>query len=104
MADVEITTEHLKQLADKQDEAAAGAGSAAKATSGTEQKVWVSHGIASGASNDAFTKAEKARRHAAERLQRASVDLAAKLRAAAEAYDDTDRQTSENIAKQVRSY
>lgn len=103
MADVEITTEHLSQLADKQDQAAAGSGAAAVAAANMKTKVWVSHGVASGPSNDAFTRAERARRHAGNTLQKASAALAEKLRAAAEAYVSTDQQTSDNINKQLRS-
>ncbi|MBY0441963.1 MAG: ESX-1 secretion-associated protein [Mycobacteriaceae bacterium] len=104
MADVEITTEHLNQLADKQDQAAAGSGEAAMTASDMKTNLWVSHGVASGPSNDAFTKAERARRHAGIALQNASAALAEKLRTAAAAYTSTDQQTSDNINKQLRSY
>jgi hypothetical protein len=104
MDDVRITTEHLKQLAANHDEAALGSQSATDVASGISKNVWITHGVASSASNSAFTQAENARRNAGERLKRASNELAAKLRDAANAYESTDKQTSENIAKQLRSY
>ena len=104
MADVEITTEHLKQLADKQDQAAAGSGAAATTASNLKTDVWVTHGVASGPSNAAFTKAANARQDAGLALQKASAMLAEKLRAAATAYDSTDDQTSANLNKQLRHY
>jgi len=101
MGDLAVTPEYLNMLAARQDEAAGTAGLAATAAAGLTAEVWVSHGVASGASNAAFAKAEFARRGAGDVMKGSSTDLAAKLRAADDAYGSTDEQASANLDKQV---
>jgi Excreted virulence factor EspC, type VII ESX diderm len=102
VADLAVTPEYLDTLAAMQDQAADKAGSAATAASDLSGKLWLSHGIASGASNLAFSNAEEARQAAGNAIKKASTELAVKLRAASDAYQATDDQTGENIDKQVR--
>jgi uncharacterized protein YukE len=101
MAELEVDPRDLEDMAKKQDGAAEKSGEAKGVTSGVETAVWVTHGVISGASNTAFTAAEKVRRGAAHNIEQASIDLAAKLRAAKETYEGVDADLSANIKKQV---
>lgn len=101
MADLIVTPEHLDTLATKQDQAAAQATSAASAGSNVEVATWVTHGIISGASNVAFTKAAAARKKTAEAVSKASTDLAGKLRTAKSVYGSADDAASESIDRQL---
>jgi hypothetical protein len=101
MADLEVTPEYLSKLATTHDAAASTAESAANAAASLTSDVWVSHGVASGASNVAFAKAEFARRGAGEAMKGSSTDLSAKLRAADDAYAGTDEQAGDNLDNQV---
>ncbi|KKC02630.1 ESX-1 secretion-associated protein [Mycobacterium nebraskense] len=101
MADVAVTPEHLANLATAQDQASTQAGTAASAASNLEVAVWVSHGVVSGASNVAFTKAAAARQKTGEAMSAASTELAEKLRTAKAVYETTDEQSGKNLDKQV---
>jgi hypothetical protein len=101
MADVTVTPEHLDKLATAQDQAATQAGTAASAAAGLEVDCWVSHGVVSGASNVAFTKAAEARKSTGEAMSKASTELAAKLRTAKKVYNTTDDQAGKNLDKQM---
>jgi Excreted virulence factor EspC, type VII ESX diderm len=101
MADVTVTPEHLDKLATAQDQASTQAGTAASAADGLEVDLWVSHGVVSGASNVAFTKAAAARKSTGDAMSKASTELAGKLRTAKGVYATTDDQAGENIDKQV---
>ncbi|WP_205874293.1 ESX-1 secretion-associated protein [Mycobacterium camsae] len=103
MPDLTVTAGYLEQLAAMQDQAATAAGSAADAASGIKTEVWVTHGVICGASNIAFTGAEEVRRAAGEAMKQASINLAAKLRAAESGYHGTDEQTRASIDQQVVS-
>jgi uncharacterized protein YukE len=98
-----VTPEYLDALAAKQDQAADTAGSAAAAAAHLKTQVWVTHGVACGASNVGFSDAEAARRKAGQAMKQASTSLAAKLRSAANGYTSTDEQTTTAIDRQVRS-
>jgi hypothetical protein len=101
MARLNVTAEYLEKLAKKQDDAASEASGAASAADGTGTWCWVNHGVISGASNSAFGGAESARSAAGKAIRQASVDLAAKLRTAKEAYSGVDEDLSKNVTKQV---
>jgi hypothetical protein len=101
MANLAVTPQALGKLATTQDQAANQAGTAAAAASNLEVQVWVSHGIVSGFSNVAFTKAEAARRAVGEAMKNSSTELAEKLRNAKAVYQSTDESTSQNLDKQV---
>ncbi|WP_084298600.1 type VII secretion target [Mycobacterium genavense] len=77
MADLAVTPEHLDSLAIKQDQAATQATTAASAGSNVEIATWVTHGVISGVSNVAFTKAAAARKKTADAMSKASTDLPA---------------------------
>jgi len=96
-----VKTEHLSKLATTQDQTADELAAATAAASNLSTQVWVSHGVTSGFSNVAFTKAEAARRAAGEAMKEASSSLAGKLRTASDVYQSTDEQAGKNIDKQV---
>ena len=75
MADVAVTPEHLNKLATAQEQASTQAGTAASAAANLEVAVWVSHGVVSGASNVAFTKAAAARQKTGQAMSTASTSL-----------------------------
>ena len=101
MAELTVTSEYLKELATKQDSASTEAGDAALATSKITAAVWVTHGVLSGASNSAFSDAESLRREASQNISAACHDLAAKLRAAEDAYTGVDDDLGDSLDKQV---
>lgn len=100
--ELRVTSQYLRELADKQDLAAGQIGSAGKAARGIGTKLWVTHGVVCGATNEAVTHAEAARRAAAHAMRGVSTDLAAKLRDAARHYDGTDVEAATNLDDQVR--
>lgn len=102
MANLNVNPEYLEKLAKKQDDAATEASAAATAAAGIGTWCWVNHGVISGASNGAFGDGESARTAAGNALRQASVDLAAKLRAAKETYRGVDDDLSKNVNTQVR--
>jgi hypothetical protein len=101
MKNLKVDPEYLKNLAKKQDQAAEKAASAAKATAKVGSQLWWSHGVVSGPSNAAAIDAEVVRRGAAEDLQRAFVNQAAKLRAADEVYREVDNELADNLKNQL---
>jgi hypothetical protein len=102
MTDLAVTPEHLDSLAKKQDQAASQATTAASAGANVEAATWVSHGIISGASNMAFTKAAAARKKTADAMSTASTGLAGKLRTAKAVYGSADDAAGKSIDKQLR--
>jgi hypothetical protein len=101
MTDLAVTPEHLDSLATKQDQAATQATTAASAASNMEVATWVTHGIISGASNIAFTKAAAARKKTADTMSQASTGLAGKLRTAKAVYGNADDEAGRSIDKQL---
>jgi hypothetical protein len=101
MANLAVTPGYLDKLASKQDDASNKANDAASAASGIEPAVWVTHGVISGASNSAFTGAERMRREAGKDIAAASSDLAAKLRTAGVTYAGVDDELGGNLDKQA---
>ncbi|CDO88005.1 hypothetical protein AWC29_02345 [Mycobacterium triplex] len=101
MADLAVTPEHLDSLATKQDQAATQATTAASAGSNVEVATWVTHGVVSGVSNVAFTKAAAARKKTADAMSKASTELAGKLRTAKAVYGSADDEAGKSIDKQL---
>ncbi|WAC89805.1 type VII secretion target [Mycobacterium sp. Aquia_213] len=101
MADLAVTPEHLDTLATKQDQAATQATTPASAGANVEVATWVTHGVVSGVSNVAFTKAAAARKKTADAMSQASTKLAGKLRTAKAVYGSADGEASENIDRQL---
>lgn len=101
MANLSVTPEYLDKLAKKQDDAASAAAEAATTATGVSTSCWVTHGVISGSSNGAFGTTADARKAAGETLQKASADLAGKLRTAKLTYQGVDEDLSENLDKQI---
>ncbi|BBY21414.1 type VII secretion target [Mycobacterium stomatepiae] len=101
MADLTVTPEHLDKLATSQTQAASQATTASSAGSNVEVATWVTHGIISGASNVAFTKAAAARKKTADAMSKASTELAGKLRTAKAVYGSADDEAGKNIDRQL---
>ena len=101
MADLLVSPTILETLAKNQTDAAKDAQAAADALSGTGSDCWVSHGVISGSSNGAFSTIEDTRQAAGSALADASSLLAAKLRAAKQAYEGVDGELGENLNKQI---
>jgi len=101
MARVTVDKNYLEQLAQGQMSAATKEFYATAAPQDTPAMLWVSHGLLCAASNVAVTNAEDARRDAGLAMERASIALADRLRAAAAAYENTDEQNGEKIDHQV---
>jgi len=103
MEDLSVTPEYLEHLANKQDESSKELEDAAHEASGIGSAVWLSHGLICGACNVAVVKAEAAHTAACEAMEAVSADLAEKLRAAEDAYEDADEEAGEDLDKQVLS-
>jgi hypothetical protein len=101
MADLLISPSILTKLADSQDAAAKDAQAAADALNGTGTDCWISHGVISGSSDGAFSTVEGIRKAAGTALADGSKGLAAKLRAAKQAYEGVDGELSQNLNKQM---
>lgn len=91
----------LETLARNQTDAAGYAQAGADALSGTGKDCWISHGVISGSSNGAFDTIEQIRRASGTAFADASLGLAAKLRAAAVAYEGVDGELADNLDSQM---
>lgn len=101
MADLLISPAILETLAQNQTDAAKDAQAAADALSGTGSDCWISHGVISGSSNGAFDSIETIRQRVVSGVADQSNLLAAKLRAAKQAYEGVDGELSDNLNKQM---
>lgn len=101
MADSTVTPGHLEALAAQHDAAADQAQQAGVVTTHLHTKVWKTYGPLFAVVNDAFAHAETQRRDAIKRIGSRFLGQAANLRAAAEAYVNTDAFAAENLDKQV---
>lgn len=101
MANLSVRSDYLDQLAGKQDATKADFKSSAGAVDGVGVNVWVNHGLACGPGNDAVVELEVFRAEATALMIEVAADLAANLRAAAKAYDGTDRDAAQSLDKQV---
>lgn len=101
MADLAVTPEYLEQLARILDRAANQADRTNAETTHIPHKVETSWGSTFRAVNDAFVHAERGRREAMGNITRVCNDLAAKLRATANAYASSDTLAGENLDSQM---
>ncbi|SOX53211.1 ESX-1 secretion-associated protein [Mycobacterium ahvazicum] len=101
---LDATPQHIVALATAQESAAAQALRAGATGSNLRDAVWVTHGVISGASNVAFTKASAARAKTAEAVSKTAAALAQKLQTAKNAYQNTDEAMSNSLAAQFAEY
>lgn len=102
MTDLIVTPERLDVLAAKQDDAAAMAAQAAIATTDLKRNLELTWGPFWRAANDAIARAERDRNNAIKRLRSQCNGDAANLRAAAQAYVNSDTALAEPIRPQDR--
>jgi hypothetical protein len=101
MADLLLSRTILETLAKNQEGAAKDAKAAADDLNGTGSDCWISHGVISGSSDGAFSTIEGIRQAAGSALSDASLKMAAKLRAARDAYTGVDSELAGNLNKQM---
>ena len=101
MAGVTVDPEYLNKLATHLDDAEQEAVDAAAAVVGLTTACYMTHGVISGLSNDAFGRAEQARMSAATAIALTAHNLAAKVRAAGAVYASVDGDLAANIATQM---
>lgn len=92
-----VLTDHVRHLVTVQQTAVDQITGANRAIVDPGRRMWDTHGIVCTATNVAVSSAETARRAAGGALFRVSAELAEKLTAAANAYDDTDETTAGDI-------
>ena len=96
-----IAAAAIRSLASHQDEAARGISSAVMAVQGVGDNMTKTHGLICAVTNAAVTAAESERATAGNRTAGVSTELAAKLRHAAEKYDETDLAEKETLDNQM---
>jgi hypothetical protein len=96
-----IAAAAIRSLASHQEEAARGIGSAVMAVQGVGDNMTKTHGLICAVTNAAVTAAETERATAGNRTAGVSTELAAKLRHAAEKYDETDLAEKEKLDNQM---
>ena len=96
-----IAAAAIRSLASHQEEAARGIGSAVMAVQGVGDNMTKTHGLICAVTNAAVTAAETERATAGNRTAGVSTELAAKLRHAAEKYDDADLAEKEKLDNQM---
>lgn len=101
MTDLFADPDYIKGLAPYQDQAAAAFDSASGAVSGLAEKVSSTHGVICGGSKRALQEVEDAHNALALAMQKYSSDLAAWLRTAACAYENTDELAAHEVNRQV---
>jgi hypothetical protein len=99
--DRRIAAATIRSLASLQDEAARGISSAVLAVQGVGENMTKTHGLICAVTNAAVTAAETERATAGNRTAGVSTELAAKLRHAAEKYDDADLAEKEKLDNQM---
>ena len=99
--DRRIAAATIRSLASLQDEAARGISSAVLAVQGVGENMTKTHGLICAVTNAAVTAAETERATAGNRTAGVSTELAAKLRHAAEKYDETDLAEKEKLDNQM---
>lgn len=97
MTDLTVTPEQLETLAIKQDGAAASTEQAALVTTHLRNDTELTWGPFWQILNEAFADAERRRNTAAKRIQNACSADAAKLRAAAQIYTNSDAHLAEQL-------
>lgn len=102
MSDLTADSQEFHRLADRQDNVAAQASQGSGQSRGDfKEKLWETHGIISGPSNNAFSTKADARQDAIGAIEEASITLAAALRAAAAAYQHTDDGSAADLDTQL---
>ena len=96
-----IAAAAIRSLASHQEEAARGISSAVTAVQGVGDNMTKTHGLICAVTNAAVTAAETERATAGNRTAGVSTELAAKLRHAAEKYDETDLAEKEKLDNQM---
>ena len=91
----------IRSLASHQDEAARGISSAVMAVQGVGDSMTKTHGLMCAVTSAAVTAAETERATAGNRTAGVSAELAAKLRHAAEKYDETDLAEKQKLDNQM---
>ncbi|MDV3129516.1 ESX-1 secretion-associated protein [Mycobacterium sp. 21AC1] len=91
---LKVHTTHVRDLSERQNQAASQVASASGTPQGVPDSVAVNHGLVCGAAITALTMALAARTQACARMQHASTDLSQKLNIAASRYDQADAKLS----------
>jgi hypothetical protein len=99
--DRRIAAATIRSLASHQDEAARGISSAVMAVQGVSDNMTRTHGLICAVTNAAIAAAESERATAGNRTAGVSTELAAKLRHAAEKYDETDLAERQKLDNQM---
>ena len=97
-----VLTEHVRKLSTKQHAAADQLTGASRAIAGVAEQVSSSHGLVCFLSTSALTTADTARTAAGSVLHTMSTDLAEKLIAAADNYDNADYRAGIRISQAGR--
>ncbi|MGE7002990.1 ESX-1 secretion-associated protein [Staphylococcus capitis] len=99
--DRRIAAATIRSLASHQDEAARGISWAVMAVQGIGDNMTKTHGLICAVTNAAVSVAETERATAGNRAAGVSTELAAKLRHAAEKYDETDLAEKDKLDNQM---
>jgi hypothetical protein len=99
--ELRVTTSHVRQLAERQGNAAQQILSAHGAAQGVSSSMMVNHGLVCATSNMAVSIAEQARAAACAKLNSTSTSLSKKLGVAASRYDQTDAQAAGKLGKEM---
>lgn len=99
--DRRIAAATIRSLASHQDEAARGINSAVRAVQGVGDNMTRTHGLICAVTNAAVSAAETGRAAAGNRTAGVSTELAAKLRHAADKYDETDLAEKDKLDNQM---
>lgn len=96
---LKVLTDHLTELATKQQKGADQVTGANRHTGDVTGLVERTHGLICAATTSALAPAEAGRKSAGEALHRVSTELAAKLTTAAVNYNDTDYRAGTSIGQ-----
>jgi Excreted virulence factor EspC, type VII ESX diderm len=99
--ELRVETAELRDLANRQSQAAAEFGEAGATTDGAGASVLSTHGVIASATAMATNAANGARSTAASTMQTVSSGLSEKLGTAASQYDQTDSQEQSNLNQQM---
>ncbi|WP_454561665.1 ESX-1 secretion-associated protein [Mycobacterium haemophilum] len=99
MGNLLVETDHLRELAGKHDRSSADLRTAAETTAAVDQLVRRNHGSICEATTIAVIQVQAARSAATMSMQSVSTNLANRSRTAADTYDRTDDEASENLQR-----
>lgn len=110
MANLDVDADYLIELAGHLEEAAISTETARDVIPNVGDginsfggQLWLTHGVMSGASNNAFIEAAQARRDAASTIANSIREVRNALLEAAGAYQTVDTDTGENLKKQIHA-